>query len=59
MPQLLQQIIDDWVVSDFCMKNSRCGAKSSNHPTCIQAAIANVDPPETHAIVQNKKSRFE
>jgi len=53
-------------MSDFYMKNSHCGAKSSNHPTCIQATIAciqatiaNVDPPETHAIVQNKKSRLE
>ena len=59
IPQLLQQIVDDWMMSDFRMKNSRCGPKDNNHPSSIQATIANVCPPETHAIVQNKKSRFE
>ena len=56
IPELLQMIVKFWEESG-CTTRKR-NALPSNRPSHIQCTIAHTDPPNTHTIVENKKSRF-
>ena len=56
IPELLDMIVKFWKESG-CTTRKR-NALPSNHPSHIQRTIAHTEPPNTHTIVENKKSRF-
>ena len=56
IPELSNAVVKFWQESSCTMKTRNPVA--ANHPSHIQPTIAHTQPPETHMIVSNKKSRF-
>ena len=56
VPELLEMVVKFWKESAWTARKRT--ALPDNHPTSIQCTIAHSEPPDTHIIVQNKKSRF-
>ena len=56
IPELLESITKFWEESGFTTRTQN--ALHSDHPSHIQRTIAHTEAPNTHMIVQNKKSRF-
>ena len=56
IPELSNAILKFWQESTSTMRKRN--PVPANHPSHIQPTIAHTQPPETHTIVSNKKSRF-
>ena len=57
IPELMTEIMTYWQQSGFNMHSQT--TVPPNHPTRIQSTIAHNQPPDTHTIANNKKSRFQ
>ena len=55
IPELMDKILKYWHESSLTM---RFRSSSSSHLAHIQPTIAHTQPPNTHVIVNTKKSRF-
>ena len=57
IPDLIKEILQFWKDSSFNMKTK--SVTNDSYPLHIQSAIANVPPPETQTIANNKKPQFQ